>query len=51
MLRPSIVSSGQGRFQVMFRNVLGGARDMYLADWDLSAPLVKCKSSVLVRGT
>ena len=38
---PSIVSTGNGKFQVMFRNVLGGARNMYLADWDLSMPVTK----------
>lgn len=32
---PSIAFAGKHRFQIMFRNVLAGARDMYLANWDL----------------
>lgn len=32
---PSITFSGRHQFEVMFRNVVAGARDMYLTIWDL----------------
>jgi hypothetical protein len=32
---PSVASSGKHQFEVMFRNVVGDARDMYLTTWDL----------------
>ena len=32
---PSLAATGDGSFSVMFRNVVDGKRDMYLADWEL----------------
>ena len=38
---PSIVFSGKHETQVMFRNVRQGARDMYLADWNLDGQVAQ----------
>ena len=32
---PSIAAAGKDRFEVMFRNVVQSARDMYMAGWDI----------------
>lgn len=37
--RPSITSSGTDRFAVMFRNAVGGRRDMYVTEWKLDGPI------------
>ena len=36
---PSLVSSGKGQFEVMFRNVVHGTRDMYLTSWHLNGQI------------
>jgi hypothetical protein len=33
---PSVVSTGRGTYDVMFRNAVAGARDMYLAHWNIA---------------
>ena len=38
---PSLVSAGANRFDVMFRNVVQGSRDMYLTRWNLGAEIEK----------
>lgn len=40
---PSITSTGKEQFQVMFRNVMDGDRDMYLASWDTASGIQKVK--------
>jgi hypothetical protein len=36
---PSLVSSGKSQFEVMFRNVVHGTRDMYVANWHLKGQI------------
>jgi hypothetical protein len=36
---PSIIFSGPHRAEVMFRNVIHGSRDMYLANWNLGSTI------------
>jgi hypothetical protein len=38
---PSVVFSGKHETEVMFRNVRQGARDMYLADWNLDGQVAQ----------
>jgi hypothetical protein len=33
---PSLVSSGEGSYAVMFRNAADGSRDMYLSEWEIN---------------
>jgi hypothetical protein len=36
---PSLVSTGDGSFAAMFRNVVDGSRDMYVIDWRTGGPI------------